>query len=250
VGLAVLVAALLVGRGGTSHTSLPPSLANLYTYDMHSSLGVRDQVVPNRNIPVVLHTISFSDARGGEVDAYLCVPPGNATFAGVVLVPGSGGRQVDFLIECVQLAAKGAVALSMVTPFIQGTQSGPDATLPSARFYRSQFENSVVAIRRALDLLARRTDVDPRRLGLAGWSLGAALSSVTAGSTRACARPCSWHRRATHTSSRRRPERRRPRPTASLRRLIRSATSRTRRQSSSSRWRGTMSCRRGRSSGP
>jgi predicted esterase len=175
----LLVAALAVGGG--SHSALPPSLARLYDYDRRASLHLTDRRIPNRRIPVVLHDVSFGDGRGGRVHAYLCVPPGTGPFGGVVLVPGSGGRQVDFLIECVQLAAKGAVAMSMVTPFIRGVPPGPSATIPSARYYLAHFEDNVVAIRRALDLLAARKDVDPRRLGLAGWSLGAALSSVASG---------------------------------------------------------------------
>jgi dienelactone hydrolase len=160
---------------------LPNSLARLYEYDKHASFRETDRVIPNKKIPVVVHDIRFSDGRGGEVSAYLCVPPGKGPFGGVVFVPGSGGRQIDFFVECVQMAGKGAVAMSMVTPFIRGVPPGPNATIPSARYYLAHFEDNVVAIRRALDLLAARKDVDVDRLGLAGWSLGGALSSVASG---------------------------------------------------------------------
>jgi cephalosporin-C deacetylase-like acetyl esterase len=176
----LLSAVALAGCGGSS-SALPPSLAQLYEYDRKAPFRETDRVIPNTKIPVVLHDISFSDARGGRVHAYLCVPPGKGPFAGVALVPGSGGRQADFLIECLQLAAKGAVAMSMITPFVHGVPPGPSATIPSARYYRAHFEDNVVAVRRALDLLQARKDVDPSRLGLAGWSLGGALASVVSG---------------------------------------------------------------------
>jgi len=95
------------------------------------------------------------------------------------MVPGSFGREADFLVECIQFAARGAVAMSMVTPFIQGSQSGPSSAIPSARFYLRHFEDNVVGIRRAIDLLQSRYDVN--RIALAGYSLGASLSSVVSG---------------------------------------------------------------------
>lgn len=177
----LLAVVALAGCGGGSSSGLPASLARLYRYDVHAPLHETDRVIPNQKIPVVLHDVSFSDGRGGTVRAYVCVPPGKGPFGGVVLVPGSGGRQVDFLIECVQLAAKGAVSLSMVTPFIRGVPPGPSATLPSARYYLAHFEDNVVAIRRAFDVLVAQKDVDQNRLGLVGYSLGGALSSVVSG---------------------------------------------------------------------
>src|SRR5207247_1944936 len=39
----------------------------------------------------------------------------------------------------------------------------------------------VVAVRRAVDLLARRSDVDPRRIGFVGWSAGAHTGAILAG---------------------------------------------------------------------
>jgi dienelactone hydrolase len=177
--LPLLAAGALAGCGGSS--GLPASLAQPYDYNGKAPFNETDRVIPNHKIPVVLHDISFSDARGGRVHAYLCVPPGKGPFGGVVLIPGSGGRQIDFLVECVQLAAKGAVSMSMVTPFIRGVPPGPSATIPSARYYLAHFEDNVVAVRRAFDVLAARKDVDRSRLGIAGWSLGGALSAVASG---------------------------------------------------------------------
>jgi dienelactone hydrolase len=177
--LPLLAAAALAACGGSS--GLPASFAHLYDYDAKAPLRETDRVIANPRIPVVVHDLSFSDARGGTVNAYLCVPPGKGPFGGIVLIPGSGGRRLDFLVECIQLAAKGAVSMSIVTPFIRGIPPGPSATTPSARYYRAHFEDNVVAVRRAYDLLVSRKDVDSNRLGLAGYSLGGALASVVSG---------------------------------------------------------------------
>ena len=46
---------------------------------------------------------------------------------------------------------------------------------------RRIFVDDVVAVRRAIDLLRARPEVDPNRIGLVGWSLGARVGAVTAG---------------------------------------------------------------------
>src|SRR6266567_1967081 len=130
-GVVLLVVAVFAVGGGKSHTNMSRPLASLYTYDRNAPFHEIGHVIPNPRVPVVLRNIQFADGRGGAVFAYLCAPRGKKTARpGVVMVPGSFGRQVDFLVECLQLAARGAVAMSMVTPFIQGTQRGPNAPIP------------------------------------------------------------------------------------------------------------------------
>jgi dienelactone hydrolase len=176
----VFVALALVACGGGRSSGLPESLAHLYVYDAKAPLHEVDRGLANHDFPVRIHDVSFSDSKGGGADAYLCVPPGKGPFAGAVLVPGSGSGRVDMLFQAVQVAARGAVTLAILTPFIHGSPQLPDS-LAGARAYRDQFEENVVTVRRAFDLLERRSDVDSHRLGLAGYSLGASLSSVVSG---------------------------------------------------------------------
>jgi dienelactone hydrolase len=168
------------GGGGSAPPPLPSSLAHLYVYDTHAAFRERNHGVANKNFPVVIHDISFSDSKGGGIDAYVCVPPGKGPFAGAVVVPGSGSGRADLLFQAVQLAARGAVTMTVLTPFIHGYPNEPNG-VAEARFYRTHFEDNVVGVRRAFDLLERRPDVDRHRLGLVGYSLGATISSVVSG---------------------------------------------------------------------
>jgi dienelactone hydrolase len=182
----IAVALLAAGCGSVRHTvsvqtaGLPAVLARIYAYDPSASLRETDKGRVNHNYPIFIHDVTFYDAKGGPVHGFLCIPPGKGRHPGVVLVPGSGSGPFDLLPQGVQLAARGAVALSILTPFIHGAINLPNG-IRGVRLSRDGFEENVVAVRRAFDLLAQRKDVDPHRLGLIGYSLGSSIASVVSG---------------------------------------------------------------------
>jgi dienelactone hydrolase len=179
----VLVLVLvLVGCGGSGQTppqKLPATLAHRFEYDRSAPVGLRDAGVVNHDYPVRIHEIAYRGPNGDQVGGYLMVPPGKGPFAGVVMVPGSGGSADTFLVEGADLAARGAVTLSIGTRFIAGEDLGDG--VPALRAFRAGFTANVLDLRRALDVLQRRPDVDKHRLGLVGHSLGASLDAVVAG---------------------------------------------------------------------
>ena len=80
-----------------------------------------------------------------------------------------------------KLARRGATALTITVP-----SRGKDAPagVSSEELVRWQGRTvaaDVVAVRRALDLLAEDERVDAERLGLVGWSLGGRLGALAAG---------------------------------------------------------------------
>ena len=81
-----------------------------------------------------------------------------------MLLHGSGGDRTDFLVPAADLALRGAVALTISMP-------------NDAATYRPL----VVDARRGLDVLQSLRSVDPRRLGLVGYSLGAHTAAIVAG---------------------------------------------------------------------
>ncbi len=187
---ALLAAAALVvpaagcGGGSTSTTPPPPLPARLgavFRYD-RSAQGDRplhDVKVVNHGYPVKIHDVWYEGPGHDRVDGYLMVPPGKGPFAGVVFVPGAGGTRDSWLVEAADLAARGAVTLAISTPFIE-SQPMPGGLGPMYQ-YRIGFMESVLDVRRALDLLAARGDVNPKKLGIVGHSLGGGVVAATAG---------------------------------------------------------------------
>jgi dienelactone hydrolase len=122
---------------------------------------------------VAVADIGFDDGFGGTVEAYLVTPLNpRSRLAGVVYAHGSDRDRSRFLAEAKTLAARGVAVLLPTVPM---TFTGPAAT--DVEYIR----RAIIIQRRAVDLLAARSDVDPGRLGFAGHSWGGVLAAVMAG---------------------------------------------------------------------
>jgi dienelactone hydrolase len=184
--LAATVAVLpAAGCGGSSSAKAPPPLpasaARVFDYDRSAQRDrpLHDVRVVNHGYPVKIHDVWYEGPGHDRVEGYLMIPPGKGPFAGVVFVPGAGGTRDTWLIQAADLAARGAVTFALSLPFIEN-QPMPGGLGPIYQ-YRIGFVESVLDIRRALDLLAARHDVDPQRLGIVGHSLGGGVVAATAG---------------------------------------------------------------------
>jgi dienelactone hydrolase len=175
------VALAAAGCGGAAKHAATPTPASPFAYDTAASLALRDAGRVNANYPVAIHDVSYVSG-GRRVDAFLITPPRAGRRAAVIYVHGSGGDRRQLLFPAVWLAGRGAVTLTITAPSAQATM--PTNLSPTARlrWQRDIAEADVVAVRRGLDLLAQRPDVDPERLGYVGWSAGAKTGALLAGS--------------------------------------------------------------------
>lgn len=175
-----LVVAVLAGCGEShANNELPRSLARLYAYDRGAPLRLRDHAVINPTYPIKVHDVDYASPRGGRVPAFLVVPPGKGPFPGVVFMHGSGGTRWEFLLAAVDLAKRDVVAITITSPF----ERSAEPNLPQPRELRldhDRFVQEVVDLRRAVDVLVARGDVDPHRLGFVGFSRGAETGAVLA----------------------------------------------------------------------
>jgi len=175
---AVVLAAVLAGCSGSAETAqkpnpLPAKLQTLFDYDRSAPLAIRwGERFTRRGISV--RELSYA-APGGRVPALLVTPTSRGRHAAVILMHGSGGSRTDFLPEAALLGTKGIAALTLTSPF----EVEPDAPDTVAATRRLTIRN-VVDLRRAIDLLEARDDVDPERIGLVGYSRGAQAAVQTA----------------------------------------------------------------------
>jgi dienelactone hydrolase len=178
--LAVLLAA--GPRAATLHAADEfDAQAALFRYDASADLKVEEAGAEKQGSATV-HDIRFTPLPGQPpVKAYLVTPEGKGPFAGVLWVHWLGERETtnrtEFLKEAVELAPKGMVSL-----LTEAMWSAPD-------WYRNRvpeqdYDNSirqVVAIRRGMDLLLSRPEVDKARVGYVGHDYGGMYGMIANG---------------------------------------------------------------------
>jgi len=133
-----------------------------FAYDRGRPLEVRDFGIGLSGPRIAVHVVAYSGVR--RVNAFLIVPRAPGRHPAVLFLHGSGGDREDLLLSAAELASRGFVTMTISQPNDAAT-----------------FRPLVVNARRALDLLAGRTDVDPDELGLVGFSLGAQTAAILAG---------------------------------------------------------------------
>ena len=144
--------------------------AKHFEYNATAPLDVKELSVESRGNATV-HDITYASPSGGAVPAYLVVPKANGKFGAILwghwMMPGSPmSNKKEFLDEAVALAPAGVVSLLIDAPQArEGFKPGPSSAI---------IAQQVIDLRRGMDLLLSRSDVDPRRIAYVGhsWNTG------------------------------------------------------------------------------
>lgn len=168
--------------GGGSDSSGPPSLDAPFAYDASKALDLHTGQT-SRVGAVEVRDVSFKGSTGKTVPAYLVVPPGKGRHPAVIYAHGSSGSRRDLLPLAVGVAGRGAVtiALEMNYSSARGGSSPTPEGIDGVKKATSNQIESVVEVRRAVDLLSSLPFVDKTRLGFVGWSAGARTGAILAG---------------------------------------------------------------------
>ncbi len=161
-----------------SGTPIPfENLARLYEYDQKAPLDVQEKAVEDKE-GIQVHDLSYASPRSGRVVAYLVTPPGKGPFAGIIWMHWLGAinsNRNEFLDDAIASAKKGSVSVLIDGNF---PWLKPPSSLDADRALLIQ---QVIDIRRGLDLLLTRTDVDPKRIAYVGHDFGAMYGTILAG---------------------------------------------------------------------
>lgn len=146
----------------------------MFDYDQKAPLEITEKILEVRDGAQV-RDISYASADGVRVTAYLVVPQGEEFCAGIIFLHGGEQDRSDFLGEALQLAKTGAVSLLIDEPSVRRM---PRFTEPEADL--AGFVQTIINVRRGVDLLTSRPEVETGRLGYVGLSFGAWMGGVLA----------------------------------------------------------------------
>lgn len=173
---AAVVALALAASAGAA----PPfsQLARLYAYDASAPLDVREAGATTTD-GIAVHDLSYASPVHGRVPAYLVLPSGDGPFPVVLFAPGSSGTRDELLGDAEALAARGVAGFLFTPPQVR--PDGPLLTTCNAANDVAAVTQYVKEERRALDVIAARPELDSKRIGYVGFSLGADFGGILAG---------------------------------------------------------------------
>jgi len=177
--LLLLVALFASPLSATDAKTLPEDLARRFAYDASQPLDVRLARIGEKD-GVRTSDLSYASPKGGRVTGFLVEPAGKGPFAGIVFGHWGPGNRTEFLPEAALWAQAGAVCVMIDYPWVRPeplrVNQGRGFDEPDKD--RASWEAAVVDLRRAIDLLAARPDLDEARIGYVGHSYGAQWGAI------------------------------------------------------------------------
>jgi len=147
----------------------------LFAYDASAPLSIRVRDSwQSANVRVT--SLTYASPMGGRVPALLVTPRGDGPFAGLIAQHGLPADRFGMLQVAEELARLGAVVVAIDAPWARRRE----VPMFTKRDRADQIQ-LIVDLRRAVDLLQSRDDVDDGRIGYLGISYGAAMGGLFAG---------------------------------------------------------------------
>lgn len=152
-----------------------------FEYDARAPLNTTRKMRWERD-GVQVFDVLYDSPRGGKVTAFVVAPSrAGSRNAGIVFGHWGPGDRTEFLPEAQALARMGAVCVLIDYPWKRPAPWYADADdiAEPEKALRLQSQ-AVVDLRRAIDLLTAREDVDAARVGYVGHSYGAQFGAILA----------------------------------------------------------------------
>ncbi|MGZ8846931.1 MAG: hypothetical protein ACXW3C_10750 [Pyrinomonadaceae bacterium] len=160
-----------------------PEMLRHFDYDQKAPLGIKRIGVQHRAHATV-YDLTYTSPKGGVVPAYLVVPKGRGPFAAIIWghwcwQNSSLRNRRQFLDEALALAQSGVISLLTDHPIARpGYVEKKD---PLDERNATEFLHQVIDMRRGVDLLTARRDIDPKRIAYVGHSCNASVGALLSG---------------------------------------------------------------------
>jgi cephalosporin-C deacetylase-like acetyl esterase len=149
----------------------------MFDYDRTIPLQVQESSAEKRGAAIV-HDLSYASPTLGRVSAYLTEPAEKSRCPAIIFLHWGQGDRATFLSEALAYAESGVESLLVDESPLRHFPMPNQMTSDGARAYVVQ---CVTDLRRGVDLLVSRKEVDSDRIGYVGHSLGASMGGQFAG---------------------------------------------------------------------
>jgi dienelactone hydrolase len=176
--VAIVMICLAAAQVARAEENSFDDLKRMYDYDRQQALDVQEKVLQERD-GVKVYDLSYASPKGGRVTAYMVMPEGKGPFAGLLFGHWGPGNRTEFLPEATLYARAGAVSLLIDYPWVRPApwrKRLKEADDPESD--HQAFVQAVIDLRRGIDLLSTRPDVDPKRIAYVGHSYGAQWGAI------------------------------------------------------------------------
>ncbi len=111
------------------------------------------------------------------------IQPGGVKYPAVICLHILDGNEQLTDLTCSVLASRGVPALSFKLPYYgdRGLSKDPKALADNPKMFIGAIAQVGEDVRRTVDLLASRPEINPERIGITGISLGAIIAATSAG---------------------------------------------------------------------
>lgn len=156
-------------------------LTSYYEYDHNLPLALRMETVGKR----LMH-LEYTSVHQKRVPALLHLPEGKAPYPAVIFLHGIGDhKDADYMQVGDSMFVAAGMAVLRLDIDLHGERALPEMPLKQAEAYpylmRDVLAQTVFDLRRAVDLLDQREDIDAARTAFLGISLGGIIGTVFCG---------------------------------------------------------------------
>ena len=189
ISLLALVSALAAPVFGQSGKADFQSLAAHFTYPERLGLDFSEMGVEQRGKALIIDLQYAGTSEADHVPAYLVLPPGDGPYPAIIwghwMMDGSPLRnRGEFLDEALVLARSGVVSLLIDTPMVRPGYQGKSVKEDPLGWAEQAAEDEhqdIIDLRRGVDLLISRHQVDRHRIAYVGHSFSAHAGAILAG---------------------------------------------------------------------
>ncbi|NSW77603.1 MAG: alpha/beta fold hydrolase [Chthonomonadetes bacterium] len=180
----VLLVAVAAGCARTQNAqpsrTIPYEQVYAYDRDLPLNAEVTEQ---QRGTGYVIYRVQYSSVHDKRVPAWWCVPTtGTPPYPCVIIMHGYGGDKNGLQMLAPAFAMRGISTLAIDAEY-HGDRKQPGNDIFSAYIYRNRdaLVQTVIDLRRAVDFLQSRQEIDGKRIGYIGLSMGGILGGILAG---------------------------------------------------------------------